>query len=195
MQTIIWYVAIPLIACLTWVIAKWVGPWILDLTAPAFARITDKLDRALTGEKDTEYEATVQKVLASTPDELRAKVSTLLEEYGQKSPSSDVDDMKDEYCYNQSISDFFSKYSSLSFSDSNRSLDSSIRRLISVKGTNYIVIGNTEDSGHYYAVKEGDDQRIFLIEINEKDRILSVEEDAPSFEHFVLLQHEMSMLE
>ena len=66
-------------------------------------------------------------------------------------------------------------------------------RTATYKALQYAVVGRSEDDGHFYAIDLQDKASVVRLEMDDNSKVFSVEEDAPSFEHFVTLQHELHL--
>jgi hypothetical protein len=184
------YLYLLIIFCITIIFAKWIGPWILNLLAPQLNKIADRLDHSFDAKYNSKFEHNIQHVLDSNPNDLSVIVQKILEEYAHKR-SKPVDiSAENKYLYNKSIKVFFNNYDFLSFGGSNHTLDASLRRILSKNNREFVLIGESEDSSRFFAVSKVDAPEVYLLDVD-GDQIISVEKDAPSFEHFVVLQYEL----
>jgi hypothetical protein len=176
------------IVVITVIFGKVIGPKLLDWIAQRFNKATDKLDNAIMGKPD-EWETKVREIVEAKPEQLKQRVANIFLRFAEPKKS----DFQPEVSLPPSARNFFEKYSQLSFDGQTKVLDVSAVRIVTHKARQYVVIGRSEDDGHFYAVDLHDNVTIVRIEMDDTGKVFSMEDDAPSFEHFVTLQHELHL--
>jgi len=159
-----------------------------DWFFPVFHKFFRWLDEHLSPE--TELDVQMRKVLAMSPQELRPRVEQIITTCAKtrERPCPAADDIR--ALLPGAVRCFFDNYESLSFRREAPILDSGILRIVHDRGLSYIIIGRTGDEGAYYAVASQGSSEVFRIEPNNPNR--EAESDAPSWEHFVVLEHLMA---
>jgi len=177
------------ISGITVIFGKVIGPRLLDWIAPSFNKATDKLDDAIMGKPD-EWETKVREIVEMEPEQLKQRVADILSQFAKPAPASS---QHSSSVLPPSAKSFFEKYTQLTFNNETPILDASALRTVSDKKRQYLLIGRSEDDGHFYAIDLQDKKSVVRVEMDGRDKVFSVEEDAPSFEHFVALQHELHL--
>ena len=181
---------IVVIGIVTVIFGKLIGPNFLDWTLPWFNKITNKIDYAITG-KPEEWEVGVREIIESNSEELRAKADDVMCRFANSRTSNTHLTNTMAQGLPESVKKFFDTYESLTFDGETKILDSSALSIVCYKRIQYLVIGQCEDSEHFYAVELKDKSPVVVLEVDTKSRFFSVEENARSLEHFVLLQYEL----
>ena len=176
------------IGVITVVFGKVIGPKLLDWIAPSFNKATDKLDDAIMGKPDV-WENKVREIVEAKPEQLKQRVADIFSRFAKPTSSGS----QPTASLPPSARNFFEKYSQLSFDGQTQVLDALSVRTVTHKARQYAVIGRSEDDGHFYAVDLQDKASVVRLEMDDNGKVFSVEEDAPSFEHFVTLQHELHL--
>ena len=177
------------IGIVTVIFGKVIGPKLLDWFGPSFNKATDKLDDAIMG-KPNEWETKVREIVEAKPEQLEQQVADIFSRFAKPtSPSSQPSVSPLPH----SARSFFEKYSQLSFDGHTQILDALAFRTVTHKARQYAVIGRSEDDGHFYAIDLQDNASVVRLEMDDAGKVFSVEEDAPSFEHFIMLQHELHL--
>jgi hypothetical protein len=176
------------IGVITVIFGKVIGPKLIDWIMPSFNKATDKLDDAIMGKPD-EWEIKVREIAETKPEQLKQRVADIFSRFAKPTSSG----FQPAASLPPSARDFFEKYSQLSFDGQTQVLDALAVRTVTHKARQYAVIGRSEDDGHFYAVDLQDKASVVRLEMDDNGKVFSVEEDAPSFEHFVTLQHELHL--
>jgi hypothetical protein len=177
------------IGVITVVFGKVIGPKILDWIAPSFNKVTNKLDDSIVGKPD-EWETKVRQIVEAKPEQLKQRVDGIFSRFAKPLLSN----AQPSVLLPPSARTFFERYSQLSFDSQTQVLDVLAVRIVAHKTRQYAVIGRSEDNGHFYAIDLQDNASVVRLEIDDNGKVFSVEEDAPSFEHFVVLQNELYLL-
>ncbi len=176
------------IGVITVIFGKVIGPKLLGWIAPSFNKATDKLDDAIMGKPD-EWETKVREIVEAKPEQLKQRVADIFSRFAKPASSGS----QPAASLPPSVRNFFEKYSQLSFDGQTQVLDALAVRTVTHKARQYAVIGRSEDDGHFYAVDLQDKTSVVRLEMDDNGQVFSVEEDAPSLEHFVTLQHELHL--
>lgn len=176
------------IGVITVIFGKVIAPKLLDWIAPSFNKATDKLDDAIMGKPD-EWETKVREIVETKPEQLKQRVADIFSRFAKPTSSGS----QPAASLPPSARSFFEKYSQLSFDGHTQILDALAVRTVAHNARQYAVIGRSEDDGHFYAVDLQDQASVVRLEMDDNGKVFSVEEDAPSFEHFVTLQHELHL--
>lgn len=179
---------IVVIGIITVIFGKVIGPKLIDWMMPSFNKATDKLDDAIMG-KPNEWETKVREIVEAKPEQLKQRLDDIFSRFAKPTslgsqPAASLP---------PAARSFFEKYSQLSFDGQTQILDASAVRTVSYKGRQYAVVGRSEDDEHFYAIDLQDKASVVHLEMDDNGKVFSVEEDAPSFEHFVTLQHELHL--
>ena len=167
---------------ITLLFGKVIGPRLLDWFAPRFAKSTDKLDDLLT-QPPNNLDRKLRVIVQSRPEDLEPLIVQVFARFAEPrtSPPSLT------LALPISARKFFEKYHRLSFDGHTSILDAKALKVLDYKARRFLVIGQSEDDDHFYAIQG--DGSIVRLQTSGNGRVLAVEEDAPSFEHFVALQH------
>jgi len=176
------------IGIITVIFGKVIGPKLIDWIMPSFNKATDKLDDAIMGKPD-EWKTKVREIVEAKPEQLKQRVADIFSRFAK--PTSPG--FQSATSLPPGAKSFFEKYSQLSFDGQTQILDVSAVRTVTHKGRQYAVIGRSEDDEHFYAIDLQDKASVVRLEMSDTGKVFSVEEDAPSFEHFVTLQHELHL--
>ncbi len=141
------------------------------------------------GESD-QWESKVREIVETAPEQLRQRVTGIFSQFAKPISTSARPSVS---ALPPSVRSFFEKYSQLSFDGQTQVLDALAVRTLTHKTWQYAVIGRSEDDGHFYAIDLQDKESVVRLEMDDNGKVFSVEEDAPSFEHFVTLQHELHL--
>lgn len=176
-------------AVVTFIFGTVIGPKLLEWIAPSFNKATNKLDDAITGKPD-EWEMKVREITETKPEQLNQRMADIFSRFAKPSAP---DRKPPPSILPSNVRSFFEKYSELSFDGQRQTLDASVLHVVTDKTRQYVVIGRDEDDMHFYAVDLQDRTSVMRLEMDERGGIFRVEEDAPSFEHFVTLQYELHL--
>ena len=177
-----------LIGVITVIFGKVIGPKLINWMMPSFNRATEKLDDAIMGKADV-WQTKVGEIVQAKPEQLKQRVADICSQFAKPTSSG----FPPATSLPPAARGFFDKYSELSFDGQTQILDISAVRTVSYKARQYIVIGRSEDDGHFYAIDLQDQTSVVRLEMDETGKVFNVEEDAPSLEHFVTLQHELHL--
>lgn len=172
----------------TIIFGKVIGPRLLDLIAPSFNRVTNRLDDSLNG-KPGKWEARVRQILEMPPEHLQQEMAEIVSRFAEVAPPCS------KPCISllpQAVQNFFVHHRCLSFDGQTKVLDASVLRRVVYRNRQYLLIGRSEDEEHFFAIDLQDKKSVVLVETDSNGKPFRVETDSPSFEHFVLLQHELA---
>lgn len=176
------------IGIVTVIFGKVIGPKLLELIAPNFNKATNKLDDAIMGKPDV-WEAKVRQIVETRPEQLKQQVADIFLQFAKSAPSRSQPSVA---TLPTSAKAFFENYNQLSFDGNTQILDATSLQMVTYKKRSYLIIGRSADEGHFFAIDLHDGKSVVLLE-TDNGRVFNVEEDAPSFEHFVVLQHELHL--
>ena len=177
------------IGVVTIIFGKVIGPKLLDWIAPGFNKATNKLDDAIMGKPD-QWEAKVRELVEMKPEQLKQRVADIFSRFAKSVPAGSKPSPSG---LPSSVRNFFENYSQLSFDGQTQVLDTTLLRTVSDKKRQYLLIGRSEDDEHFYGIDLQDETSVVLLQVNDDGKVFDIEEDSPSFEHFVALQHELHL--
>ena len=192
MQLIVILLLFTAIVLTTVVFGKVVGPKVIVWLLPIFNKVTDKLDNAIVTDED-EWDEQVQGIINKTPGQLMERAWKIVSNYAEKYP----DRSQEAQLPNglpPSVTQFFNVYCRLSFDKQVQVLNASILRVVEFKGFQYLIIGSDEGEGQYFATPINGDASVVRLSISDSNNLIALEDDSPSFEHFITLQYELQLL-
>ncbi len=177
------------VGAVTIIFGKVIGPKLLDWIGPRFNKVTDKLDDAIMGKPD-EWETKVREIVETKPEHLKQRAADIISRFAKPTPFGSK---PSSLALPSSARNFFEKYCQLAFDGQTKILDASALRTVADKKRQYLLVGRSEDDGHFYAIDLQDNASVVRLEVADNGKVFHVEEDAPSLEHFVILQHELHL--
>jgi hypothetical protein len=175
---------------LIFVVWKVVLPKFQIYLEPILERLYLRLNSIGSSKADSKWERAYLEIMRRDIDDLKNDMDRILKLYGRKRrrpTESRFVDAVDKARLPSALRNFFDEYESLSFDQVNHILDDKVVRKISAKGNEYLLIGEApEQGGHYAVLLNGKESTVFFMSIH-GGKIQEMEEEAPSFEHFIVL--------
>lgn len=174
------------VALLTFFFGKILGPKLVNLISPSFNKLTNKINDAIMGAPDNSNKK-LREIIEATSDSLAPACGQIFSDFGKQTKAPSESGILEILPSN--VKTFFYTYSILSFDGQTNILDMSALRRVTHRGKSYIIIGFSEEEGIFFALDLNNCPSIVRLAIDDSEKIYSVEDEAPSFEHFIVLQH------
>ena len=169
-----------------WLFAITIGRKLLDRWSPWAFRKLDSVDDRLVGHEMPDVRREFLRVQTLPLKELDDAVAAIIKRVARRAvdPTRNaqlVDDLP------SSMKRFFSEYEFLAASETDVLLDSALLRRVSHDGSQFVVVGKSEDEpAGVYAIAIGNSAgRVVFIEFDEHGHIASLEAEASSPEQFI----------
>jgi hypothetical protein len=163
------------------------GDRILTAFDPLFKPILNWVSTWGQSVDDVTFDRELSRIMESNPNALSTEAERVIMKYGRVKGSGPRVDEAILSKLPRLLRLFLERYDSLSFHESDRSIDKAIMETLEYQGRHYAVFGTGEEEGEFFATSlegKGDIVRIHLKE----RKIAEIEPLAASIEQFILLR-------